>query len=62
MQETIASLMRQGAGSTRLRVLQKALDRMAEDAAVEEVLTAEKEVSQGKLLRGDPRKIVQKLK
>lgn len=45
-------------GATRAAVMRKALEKFAEDEAVEAVLRAEREVSQGKILRGDIKKIL----
>ena len=40
-------------GATRAAVMRKALEKFAEDEAVEAVLRAEREVAGGKILRGD---------
>jgi len=45
-------------GATRAAVMRKALEKLAEDEAVEAVLRAEREVSQGKILRGDIKKLL----
>ncbi|OGZ09258.1 MAG: hypothetical protein A3D67_01280 [Candidatus Lloydbacteria bacterium RIFCSPHIGHO2_02_FULL_51_22] len=51
-------LVRSGVGSSRADVMRKALERLAEDEAVEAVLRAEKEPT----LRGDLRTLVKKLR
>ena len=51
-------LVRNGVASNRAAVMRKALDKLAEDEAVEAVLRAEREVSDGRILRGDIRKIL----
>ena len=48
----------QKSGATRAAVMRKALERMAEDEAVSAVLTAEQELRDGKVLRGDLRKLL----
>ena len=45
-------------GATRAAVMRKALEKLAEDEAVEAVLRAEREVSQGKILRGNIKKLL----
>ena len=45
-------------GTTRASVMRKALEKLAEDEAVEAVLRAEREIAEGKILRGDIRKIL----
>ena len=52
-------LVRGGVAPNRAAVMRKALERLAEDEAVEAVLRAEREVGEGKILRGDLRKILQ---
>ncbi|PCH91481.1 hypothetical protein COB80_02465 [Candidatus Kaiserbacteria bacterium] len=42
----------------RAAVMRKALDKLAEDEAIEVVLRAQREVSAGKVLRGDAREIL----
>lgn len=57
-EEKLDELVRSGVGSSRADVMRKALERLAEDEAVETVLRAEKELSEGKVLRGDLRKLL----
>lgn len=47
-------------GATRAAVMRKALEKLAEDEAVEAVLRAEREVADGKILRGDIKKLLSK--
>ncbi|MCH7529878.1 ribbon-helix-helix protein, CopG family [Patescibacteria group bacterium] len=47
-------------GATRAAVMRKALENLAEDEAVEAVLRAEREVADGKILRGDIKKLLSK--
>ena len=52
------ALVKQGVAQSRAGVMRKALEKLAEDEAVETVLRAEREVSLGKVLRGDLRKLL----
>jgi predicted transcriptional regulator len=40
-------------GSSRAAVMRKALERMAEDEAINDVLVAQREMKEGRLIRGD---------
>lgn len=51
-------LVKSGIAPNRAAVMRKALEKLAEDEAVEAVLRAEREVTVGKVLRGDLRKIL----
>ena len=51
-------LVRSGVGSSRADVMRKALERLAEDEAVETVLRAERELGEGKVLRGDLKQLL----
>ena len=57
-EDRLDTLVKQGVGSSRAAVMRKALDKLAEDEAVEAVLRAEREVSEGKILKGDLRKLL----
>lgn len=57
-EEKLDELVRSGVGSSRADVMRKALERLAEDEAVEAVLRAEREP----VLKGELREIVRKLK
>ena len=57
-EEKLDELVRSGVGSSRADVMRKALERLAEDEAVEAVLRAERELGEGKVLRGDLRKLL----
>ena len=48
-------------GATRAAITRKALEKFAEDEAVEAVLKAERELANGKLLRGDLRELAKKI-
>lgn len=57
-EEKLDELVRSGVGSSRAAVMRKALERLAEDEAVEAVLRAEKEP----VLRGDLRELMKKFR
>jgi Arc/MetJ-type ribon-helix-helix transcriptional regulator len=58
LQESLDSLVASGAGSNRADVMRRALEKFSEEEAINDVLIAEREVRQGKILRGDARKIL----
>lgn len=47
------NLVESGVAPNRAAVMRKALDKLAEDEAIEAVLRAEREVNAGKILKGD---------
>mgnify|MGYP001565059505 CR=1 FL=1 len=55
--EKLDALIRSGVGSSRAAVMRKALEKLAEDEAVEAVLRAEREPT----LKGDLRKLLKKV-
>ena len=57
-QECLDTLVAEGAGANRADVMRRALEKFAEDEAVKAVVEAEQEVREGKILRGDLRKIL----
>jgi Arc/MetJ-type ribon-helix-helix transcriptional regulator len=57
----IDKLVKSGFASNKAAVVRRAIERLAEEEAVNAVLMAEQEVTQGKLLRGDLRKLMKKL-
>ncbi len=56
-QEKLDALIRSGVGSSRAAVMRKALEKLAEDEAVEAVLRAEREAVEGKWLKWNPRSL-----
>ena len=58
LQDSLDALVANGAGANRADVMRRALERYAEEEAIQDVLIAEQEVREGKILRGDPRKIL----
>ena len=57
----INKLVKSGFASNKAAVVRRAIERLAEDEAVNAVLRAEQEVTEGKILRGDIRKILKEL-
>lgn len=60
LEELVKKLAKQR-GSNKAEVVRHALELLAEEEAVQAVLTAERELSEGKLLKGDLQKLAKKL-
>jgi len=45
-------------GANRVAVIRKAIERYREDQAINDILVAQQEVSEGKILRGDIEEIL----
>ncbi len=58
LQEKLDTLVSEGAGANRADVMRRALEWFAEEEAVNAVLKAEREVHEGRILRGDARSIL----
>ncbi|OGI81361.1 MAG: hypothetical protein A2Z62_00385 [Candidatus Terrybacteria bacterium RIFCSPLOWO2_02_42_20] len=61
LEDIVNSFVKKGYASNKAEVMRKALVFLAEEEAVQEVLRAEKELLEGKILRGDIRKIMSKM-
>lgn len=61
LEEFIDALVRRGFAPNKAEVVRKALRLLAEEEAIAVVLKAEQEVRQGKILRGDLRKLARKM-
>lgn len=61
LENFINDMIGQGLAENKAQVIRKAIVRLAEDEAVSAVLRAEQEISEGKGLRGDLRKLAKKL-
>jgi Arc/MetJ-type ribon-helix-helix transcriptional regulator len=57
----IDRMVKNGVASNKAAVVRRAIEKLAEDEAVNAVLLAEREVAEGKLLRGDLRELMKKL-
>lgn len=53
LEKFITNQVRSGKAANKAHVVRYALQRLSEDEAVEAVLQSEREVAQGKILRGD---------
>lgn len=60
LEEFIDTLVKQGFAPNKAEVVRKALRLLAEEEAVAAVLKAEQEVRQGKVLKGNLRKLASK--
>jgi Arc/MetJ-type ribon-helix-helix transcriptional regulator len=58
LEHRLDTLVSEGVGSNRADVMRRALEKLAEDEAIEVVLRAEREVGAGKILRGNARDIL----
>jgi len=58
LQHRLDTLVAEGIGNNRADVMRRALERFAEEEAINAVLKAEHEVKSGKVLRGDARQIL----
>ena len=61
LEEIVNSLVKKGYAPNKAEVMRKALIFLAEEEAVQDVLRAEKELTEGKILRGDLRKIAARM-
>ena len=61
LEEFIEEMIRLGTAPTKAEVVRQAIARYAEDQAVTRVLRAEQEFREGKILRGDLRKLLQSM-
>ena len=57
----VNTMVRRGVAANKAEVVRQALSRYAEEHAIEAVLKSEQEARDGKVLRGDLRKLVKKL-
>jgi putative addiction module CopG family antidote len=62
LEEFIEKQIREGKAENKAQVVRQALRRMSEEEAIEAVLRAEREVGEGKVYRGDLRKIMKKFR
>ena len=61
LEEFINSLVKQGTAPNKAEVVRRALRLLAEEEAVSNVLKAEQEIHEGKILKGDLRKLAKEL-
>ena len=61
LEEIVNSFVKSGFASNKAEVMRKALTRLAEEEAIKDVLEAEQEVQEGKILKGDLDELVKKI-
>lgn len=61
LEEIVISMVKKGFAPNKAEVMRKALIFLAEEEAVQDILRAEKELAEGKILRGDLRKIAARM-
>lgn len=62
LEARLEELVKSGVGPNKASVMRKALQKLAEDEAVNLLLEAEREVKEGKILRGDLDELVKKIR
>jgi len=60
IEEAMSQMVKRGLGSTKASIAREAITKFIEDEAVFAVLRAEQEIREGKIVRGDLRKILKK--
>lgn len=60
LEESINNLIKSGYGSNKADVVRRAITRLAEEEAIQVVLRAQQEISEGKGLIGDLRELAKK--
>lgn len=61
LEKFIDDMIRQGQAPNKAEVVRRALDKYAEDQAVEMVLRSEQEAREGKILHGDLDKLLKQM-
>lgn len=62
IEEMIEQMVKEGVAENKAALVRRAIEKFAEEKAIMDVLISEREASQGKIFRGDLRKIVGKIK
>lgn len=61
LDEYVTNAVRRGDAASKADLVRRAISKLAEDQAVADVLQAERELAEGKILRGDLRKLAKSL-
>lgn len=61
LEEAVTRLVKVGYGANKADIIRKAIASFAEEQAVLDVLRAEQEVREGKIIRGDLKKILRQM-
>ncbi len=62
LEKQLNNLVKSGYGSNKADVVRRAIARLAEEEAIQEVLKAQQEISMGKGLKGDLRELLKTIK
>ena len=62
LESSLNNLVKSGFADNKAAVMRKALVRLSEEEAIQAVLRAQQEVKEGKIFRGDLRKLLAKMK
>lgn len=62
LEEFVNDQVKQGLAANKAEVIRKALKLLREEEAIRVVLESEREIGEGKVLRGDLRKLIKKIK
>ena len=62
LEEFIASKVKERYAPSKAEVVRRAIEHLAEEEAINSVLRAEKEIAEGKILRGDLKELAKKFK
>ncbi len=62
LEKFIKRMVKEGKGANKADVVRRALREYAENEALDNILQAEREFAQGRVLRGDLRELVKKFK
>ena len=60
LEEAVGQLVKLGRGANKADVIRQAIANLAEDEAVMAVLRSEQEIKEGKLIKGDLKKVLKK--
>ncbi|HBV33084.1 TPA: hypothetical protein DIC39_02470 [Patescibacteria group bacterium] len=61
LEEAVINLVKSGLGANKADIIRKAITSFAEEQAVQAVLRSEQEAREGKVLKGDLRKLVKRM-
>lgn len=61
LEQTINRLVKDGVASNKAALVRKAIEFFAEEQAIKDVLQAEKELKEGRILRGDLKELAKKI-
>lgn len=62
LEDFINDMISRGEADTKAEVVRRALSKMAEDDVINQILISQKEIDEGKILKGNLRDIIKKFK